>query len=161
MTENRMPEEGRRRYRHAVRRIKNNGRFILLVGGLGLIAWAGYELSIRMDDFSAWLSGVRHLSEVRGQPFLENLWIMMEDPKMSAMVQRMGFLALSVLIGLLCALFCNKRGMSIPFLLLSVGMLVWGLSQGILTGGISGTIVLLLLLSIFAGAILNRASGRI
>ncbi len=161
MTENRMPEERRRRYRHAVRRIKNNGRFILLVGGLGLIAWAGYELSIRMDDFSAWLSGVRHLSEVRGQPFLENLWIMMEDPKMSAMVQRMGFLALSVLIGLLCALFCNKRGMSIPFLLLSVGMLVWGLSQGILTGGISGTIVLLLLLSIFAGAILNRASRRI
>ena len=33
----------------------------MLAGGLGLIAWSAWELSIRLDDFSAWISGLRHL----------------------------------------------------------------------------------------------------
>ena len=132
----------------------------MLAGGLGLIAWSAWELSIRLDDFSAWISGLRHLSEVRQQSFWENLRIMMEDPKMEAMVARMLFLALTVLLGLLCLLLHRRRGAAVPLLVPTLAVLGWGLYRGFLAGTVSGLVAMGLLLSLFGGEILNRASPR-
>ena len=83
---------------------------------------------------------------------------MMEDEKMAAMVLRMGFLSLAVLLGLLCLFFHNRRRWSVVFLICSLAMILWGIYQGFLSGSLSGMISLILLLGVFAGSLLNRAT---
>ena len=106
------------------------GWMLLLLAGLGLTGYSGYELAIRWHDFSAWFSGLRHLSEVRKQPLWENLGIMLEDAKMAAMVTRMGFLALSAVVGILCILLCRRRGVCVLLGLASLGLGIWALLEG-------------------------------
>ena len=56
------------------------GRHLVTLGALALLALSGYELWIRWEDFWAWSAGVRHLSAVRGTPFVEDLAIVFEEP---------------------------------------------------------------------------------
>ena len=63
----------KRRYRPLM------GRHPLTVGAVSLLAVSGYELWIRLEDFWAWTSGIRHLSKVRRTPFLEDLAIIFEE----------------------------------------------------------------------------------
>jgi len=125
-----------------------------------MIAWAGYELAIRLDDFNAWLSGLRHLSEVRGQSFWENMRIMMEDPAMAAMVWRMVYLALCVLVGLLCLLFRNRKGWGVFLIPCSAGLAAWGWLQGLLGSGWLGLAALAPFALMLVGGFLNITTGR-
>ena len=40
------------------------GRHPLTLGALALLGLSGYELWIRVEDFWAWTSGIRHLSQI-------------------------------------------------------------------------------------------------
>ena len=81
------------------------GRHLLTLGGLSLLGLSGYELWIRLEDFWAWTSGIRHLSAVKGTPFLEDLAIIFEAPEM----RQLGFKLLFLLITLIFAIVCVIR----------------------------------------------------
>ena len=79
-----------------------SGRHFLTIGPLALMGLSVYELWVRMDDFWAWISGIRHLSEVRETPFLEDVTIVFEVPLMRAMLYKLLFLALCVIFAVIC-----------------------------------------------------------
>lgn len=78
------------------------GRHILTLGALALLGLSGYELWIRVEDFLAWTSGIRHLSAVRGTPFVQDLSIVFEAQEMRELGYKMLFLVLSMLFALIC-----------------------------------------------------------
>ena len=80
------------------------GRHPLTVGALALLAVSGYELWIRLEDFRAWLKGIKHLSEELGEPFLKILRIIFEEPDMRKMGLKLLFLACACLFSLICLL---------------------------------------------------------
>ena len=80
------------------------GRHLVTLGALALLALSGYELWIRWEDFWAWSAGVRHLSAVRGTPFVEDLAIVFEEPRMRELGYKILFLCLSLVFALICLL---------------------------------------------------------
>lgn len=94
------------------------GRHPLTLGALILLGLSVYEIWIRFDDFQAWLLGVRHLSEVRGTPFLEDLMIIFEVPEMKQLGLKMLYLAAMIIFAVICIFRRSRsRGMWIIFIL--------------------------------------------
>ncbi len=131
------------------------GRFVLLVAGMGLIVWGGYMLAVRMDDFTAWFSGLRHLSKVRGDSLWENFWIMMEEPAMKNMMLKMAMLLASVVLGLFCLFWSNRYRCAGALILMSVGLGVWMLTQGI------NPVQIGLLSAVLVGSVLNLTTPKL
>ena len=92
----------KRRYRPLM------GRHPLTVGAVSLLGMSGYELWIRLEDFWAWTSGIRHLSKVRRTPFLEDLAIIFEAPEMRQLGLKLLFLLLAVVFALVCVIRRNR-----------------------------------------------------
>ena len=101
------------------------GRHPLTLGALALLGLSGYELWIRLEDFWAWTSGIRHLGQVRGTPFLEDLAIIFEAPEMRQLGLKLAFLLLAVVFGVVC-LICRNRGGAWVLLILDVALAVGG-----------------------------------
>ena len=95
--------------RRARRRRRLLGRHGITLGALALGGLSGYELWIRVEDFWAWTSGIRHLSQVRGTPFFEDLSIVFEAPEMRALGFKMLFCACAVIFALACLVCRNRR----------------------------------------------------
>ena len=94
------------------------GRHPLTVGAVILLGLSVYELWIRFDDFYAWFKGVRHLSEVRGTPFLDDLFIILEEPEMRMLGLKMLYLLAMIIFGIVCIVRRNRhRGMIVVFIL--------------------------------------------
>lgn len=85
------------------------GRHPLTIGALILLGLSAYELWIRIEDFLAWTQGVRHLSEVRGTSFLEDMKIIFEAPAMQALGFKMLYLIGVIIFAIICLICRNKR----------------------------------------------------
>jgi len=85
------------------------GRHPLTIGALILLGLSAYELWIRIEDFLAWTQGIRHLSEVRGTSFLEDMKIIFEAPAMRALGFKMLYLAAVIIFAIICLICRNKR----------------------------------------------------
>ena len=107
------------------------GRHPLTVGALALAGVSGYELWVRLDDFWAWTSGIRHLSAVRGTPFLEDMAIIFEDPAMRQLGFKLLFLFGCVLFALICLLWRNRAGGAWALLTLDVALAIGGGALGL------------------------------
>ena len=86
------------------RRRPLHGRHLLTLGALALLGLSGYELWIRLEDFWAWSSGIRHLSQVRGTPFIQDMAIVFEAPEMRQLGYKMLFLLGAVIFAIICLL---------------------------------------------------------
>lgn len=84
------------------------GRHPLTLGAAALLGLSGYELWIRLEDFWAWTAGIRHLSQVRGTPFVQDLAIVFEAPEMRQLGFKMLFLLGSIIFAIIC-LFRRSR----------------------------------------------------
>ena len=94
------------------------GRHPLTLGALILLGLSVYEIWIRFDDFQAWFLGVRHLSEVRGTPFLEDLLIIFEVPEMKQLGLKMLYLAAMIIFAVICIFRRSRpKGMWLIFIL--------------------------------------------
>ena len=113
------------------RRRRLKGRHMLTLGALSLWALSGYELWIRLEDFWAWTAGVRHLSERRGTPFLEDLWIMFEAPEMRALGYKLLFLVATLIFGLICIIRRNRARGAWVLMVLNVAVAGLGLWLGL------------------------------
>ena len=113
------------------RRRRLHGRHLLTLGALALILLSGYELWIRIEDFWAWTSGIRHLSAVRHTPFLEDLAIVFEAPEMRALGYKMLFSAFSILFGLICVICRNRRTAGWALIPLDVALVAAGAYMGL------------------------------
>ena len=107
------------------------GRHLLTVGALALLGLSGYELWIRLEDFWAWSSGIRHLSQVRGTPFIQDMAIVFEAPEMRQLGFKMLFLLGAVIFSIICLFRRNRaRGAWLLLILdavLAIGGAVLGL----------------------------------
>jgi len=109
------------------------GRHPLTVGALALAGVSGYELWIRLEDFWAWSSGIRHLSQVRGTPFLEDLAIIFEAPEMRQLGMKLLFLFLAVIFGLVCLFRRNRARGAWALLVLDLALAACGALLGLYT----------------------------
>ena len=94
--------------RNRRRRRPLHGRHPLTLGALALLGLSGYELWIRLEDFWAWTSGIRHLSQVRGTPFVQDLAIVFQAPEMRQLGFKMLFLLGAFIFAIVC-LFRRNR----------------------------------------------------
>ncbi len=140
------------------------GRHPLTLGALSLFALSGYELWIRMEDFMAWISGIRHLSSVRGTPFWQDLGIIFEAPEM----RRLGFTLLFLSLVCSFALFCLllRRGARSAWGLMAVGLVVAGAGAflglySLRPSGWMETAKLIPLALILTGCVSNIVQGAI
>ena len=117
-------------HKHARKR-RLIGRHPLTCGSLFLLGLSGYELWIRMDDFLSWAAGVRHLSEVRGTFFLQDMAIILETPEMRALSLKMGFLALTIVFSVVCIFRRRKAAGAWVMALLAGGLAAGGFSLGL------------------------------
>jgi hypothetical protein len=108
------------------RRRPLHGRHLLTVGALALLGLSGYELWIRLEDFWAWTSGIRHLSEVRGTPFIQDLAIVFEAPEMRQLGFKLLFLLGSVIFAIICLFRRNRAKGAWLLLVLDAALAVGG-----------------------------------
>ena len=116
-----MERERKRRRRRPL-----HGRHPLTVGAVSLLGVSGYELWVRLEDFWAWPSGIRHLSKVRGTPFLEDLAIIFEAPEMRQLGMKLLFLLLAVVFSAVCVARRNRARGAVALLALDVALAVGG-----------------------------------
>ena len=102
------------------------GRHPLTLGALALLGLSGYELWIRLEDFWAWTSGIRHLSQVRGTPFIQDLAIVFEAPEMRQLGFKMLFLLGSVIFAIICLFRRNRARGAWLLIALAVALAVGG-----------------------------------
>ena len=107
------------------------GRHPLTIGAVSLLGVSGYELWIRLEDFWAWTSGIRHLSKVRGTPFLEDLAIIFEAPEMRQLGLKLLFLLLAVVFALVCVFRRNRARGAWVLLALDVALALGGALLGL------------------------------
>ena len=100
------------------------GRHPLTLGALALLGLSGYELWIRAEDFWAWTSGIRHLSQVRGTPFIQDLGIVFEAPEMRALGFKLAFLVCAVIFAIVC--LCRRSCSRGAWLLLLLDLALAG-----------------------------------
>ena len=112
--------------RNRRRRRPLHGRHLLTLGALALLGLSGYELWIRLEDFWAWTAGLRHLSEVRGTPFLQDLAIVFEAPEMRQLGFKMLFLLGAIIFAIICLFRRNRARGAWFLLLLDVALAVGG-----------------------------------
>lgn len=128
MTREKMAEsQGRRRPPRL------SGRHMLTLGAAALAGISGYELWIRLEDFWAWTRGIRHLSAVRGTPFWEDLGIIFEVPEMRQLGYKLLFLALSIVLGIVCLVRRNRARGAWLLILLDVAVAGVGAWLGLYT----------------------------
>ncbi len=118
--------EEKNRRRQLRRKYPLCGRHLLTLGSVSLLGVSGYELWIRLEDFWAWTSGIRHLSAVRGTPFLEDLGIIFEAPEMRQLGYKLLFLVGAVIFALICLLRRNRAKAAWLLIALAVALGVGG-----------------------------------
>lgn len=134
------------------------GRHLMLLGAVALLIWAGYELWIRIDDFRAWTGGVRYMSALRQESFLENLRLILEAPEMRELTRKMLFLAGCVVFSGIGICLRNKPRADVAVFLLDAALIVWGRSLKLFEINFSllpQTLKVIPLLLILAGCVLN------
>ena len=107
------------------------GRHPKTLGALSLMGLSGYELWIRIEDFWAWTSGLRHLSSVRGTSFFEDLSIVFQAPQMRQLGLKMLFLAIGCVFALVCLIRRRRPGGALMTLAVSAALAIWGVSLGL------------------------------
>ena len=107
------------------------GRHPLTVGALALLGVSGYELWIRLEDFWAWTAGIRHLSEVRGTPFIQDLGIVFEAPEMRQLGYKLLFLALAVVFSIICLCRRNRARGAWVLIVLALALMGTGCFLGL------------------------------
>ena len=135
------------------------GRHPLTVGALALLGLSGYELWIRLEDFWAWTSGIRHLSQVRGTPFLEDLGIIFEAPEMRQLGLKLAFLLAAVVYAVICVI-CRNRGGAWVLLALDIALAAGGGMLGLYSfhpASWAQVLKLIPLALIAAGCVINIA----
>ena len=149
--------------RNRRRRRPLHGRHLLTLGALALLGLSGYELWIRLEDFWAWTAGIRHLSQVRGTPFIQDLAIVFEAPEMRQLGFKMLFLLGAVVFAIIC-LFRRNRAKGAWFLLaLDIALAVGGALLGLYTlrpSDWAQVLKLVPLALIAAGCIVNMVHRR-
>ena len=135
------------------------GRHPLTIGALILLGLSVYEIWIRFDDFQAWITGVKHLSEVRGTPFLEDMRIIFEVPEMRQLGFKMLYLAAAAIFAVICLICRNRsRGMW-AMIIFAAAFAVFGIMLDIYAVNTWLQIIKLIPLAlIIAGSITNLAS---
>ena len=145
------------------RRRPLHGRHLLTLGALALLGLSGYELWIRLEDFWAWTAGIRHLSQVRGTPFIQDLAIVFEAPEMRQLGFKMLFLLGAVIFAVIC-LFRRNQAKGAWFLLaLDIALAVGGGLLGLYTlrpSDWAQVLKLVPLALIAAGCIVNMVHRR-
>ena len=145
------------------RRRPLHGRHLLTLGALALLGLSGYELWIRLEDFWAWSAGIRHLSQVRGTPFIQDLAIVFEAPEMRQLGFKMLFLLGAVIFAVIC-LFRRNQAKGAWFLLaLDIALAVGGGLLGLYTlrpSDWAQVLKLVPLALIAAGCIVNMVHRR-
>ena len=149
-----------RNERNKRRRRPLAGRHLVTLGAVALLALSGYELWIRLEDFWAWTAGVRHLSAVRGTPFIQDLGIVFEAPEMRALGYKLIFLCFCLLFALICVIRRSRARGGWLIMLLDAAVAGAGVYLGIY--GIrpsdwATTLKLVPLLLIFVGCVVNYA----
>lgn len=137
---------------------KLNGRYLVTVGALALIALCGYELWVRLEDFRAWTAGIWHLSEVQGTPFLQNMRTIFEVPEMRDLGLKLLFLAGAFLFALLCLIRRARAHGAWVLMALDLALACCGWAAGLYKLELSNLLQLLKLLplaAIFAGFVIN------
>lgn len=137
------------------------GRHPLTIGAVILLGLSIYEFWIRFDDFQAWFLGVRHLSEVRGTPFLEDLAIIFEVPEMRLLGFKMMYLAAVIIFAVVCLVRRNRYRMMWLLLILDIAAAAAGVYLEFYA--VSSWVQLLKLIPlglIAAGSISNMAQWR-
>lgn len=107
------------------------GRHPLTLGALALLGLSGYELWIRLEDFWAWTAGIRHLSQVRGTPFVQDLAIVFEAPEMRQLGFKMLFLLASIIFALICLIRRSRAGGAWLLLVLDIALVFGGAKLGL------------------------------
>ena len=110
--------------REKVRAYPLAGRHWLTLGALALLGLSGYELWIRLEDFWAWTRGIRHLSAVRGTPFVQDLAIVFEAPEMRKLGFKLLFLSIAIVFALICVLW--RRRATGAWLIIVMDLVVMG-----------------------------------
>ena len=107
------------------------GRHPLTLGAVALLGVSGYELWIRLEDFWAWTAGIRHLSEVRGTPFIQDLGIVFEAPEMRQLGFKLLFLLLAVIFSIVCVFRRNRSRGAWILLILDIALAAAGWRLGL------------------------------
>ena len=113
------------------RRRPLHGRHLLTLGALALLGLSGYELWIRLEDFWAWSSGIRHLSQVRGTPFIQDMAIVFEAPEMRQLGYKLLFLLGAVIFAIICLFRRNRAKGAWLLLVLDAALAVGGALLGL------------------------------
>ncbi|MBO2517288.1 MAG: hypothetical protein CW338_08475 [Clostridiales bacterium] len=146
-------------------RVKYDGRGLLQLGALTLLGLSGYELYIRLDDFSRWTAGIRALSAARQQSFIENMWLAFQAPEMKGLGNILIFLACSVILSLLCLLLCNRPKAGYFLIPAAAGLFCIGtLLPGVMVFGFGALLQWIKLIPlglIVLGCAINMIEGRI
>lgn len=103
------------------------GRHPLTIGALILLGLSVYEFWVRFEDFRAWFLGVKHLSEVRGTSFIEDLFIIFEVPEMQQMGFKMLYLLAVVIFAVICLICRNRAKFMWTIFLLAIAAGVTGI----------------------------------
>jgi len=107
------------------------GRHPLTLGALALLGLSGYELWIRLEDFWSWTAGIRHLSQVRGTPFVQDLAIVFEAPEMRQLGFKMLFLLASIIFAVICLIRRSRAGGVWLLLALDIALAFGGAKLGL------------------------------
>lgn len=136
------------------------GRHPLTLGAVALLGLSGYELWVRAEDFWAWTAGIRHLSEVRGTPFIQDLGIVFETPELRQLAFKLLFLVLAVIFSIVCVFRRRQSKGAWVLLILDIALAGTGFYLGLYSFQPSNwaqTVKLVPLALIAAGCIINIA----
>ena len=115
------------------RRRPLHGRHLLTLGALALLGLSCYELWIRLEDFWAWSSGIHHLSQVRGTPFIQDMAIVFEAPEMRQLGYKLLFLLGAVIFAIICLFRRNRAHGAWALLALDIALAAGGAAMGLYT----------------------------
>jgi|GEM_PF-2224631 len=157
-------DRARQRRAHRHRHPRWRGRHIVTLGTLALIAVSGYELWIRLEDFWAWSAGVRHLSEVRGTPFIQDMAIIFETPEMRALAGKLLFLLGAIVFAAICLARRNRTTGAWALIVLDLALAAGGVALGVYglhPSEWAQTAKLLPLAAILVGVVMNLADRAV
>lgn len=140
-------------------RVKYDGRGMIRFAAFLLLVLCGYELYVRLDDFTRWTDAIRILSERTGGSFYEYMRIILDTPSMTGMKNILIFLLSCVVLALLCLIFSNKPWGASVLIPTDAGVLCLGLFLPYVTAfGFSGLLQIIKLFPIaliLVGCIVN------
>ena len=134
------------------------GRYLMVLGAVALLIWAGYELWIRLDDFLAWADGVKYMSAKKGESYAQNLLLIFEAPGMRELGRKMLFLLGCGVFSIVSVCLRNRPRADLLVLALDVALIVYGATLGMFDMQLSlltQSLKLIPLLVIAAACIMN------